>query len=171
MTGSNNCNARKKATNSKNIERKSLSLFLFTESCIEKGNYNEGHPTSATVGENCPSDKSPEKATNSNNIKTDDDSTQGLPHNGKDRKGVAYWVIAHALNSMRRWWNKGGTLTKSQSVCLGKEEKGLPSKFRIYSDGLFERESGADGVIGYGASKPNMAKPKGKRWHPSSVIS
>ena len=171
MTGSNNCNARKKATNSKNIERKSLSLFLFTESCIEKGNYNEWHPTSATVGENCPSDKSPEKATNSYNIKTDDDSTQGLPHNGKDRKGVAYWVIAHALNSMRRWWNKGGTLTKSQSVCLGKEEKGLPSKFRIYSDGLFERESGADGVIGYGASKPNMAKPKGKRWHPSSVIS
>ena len=171
MTGSNNCNARKKATNSKNIERKSLSLFLFTESCIEKGNYNEGHPTSATVGESCPSDKSPEKATNSYNIKTDDDSTQGLPHNGKDRKGVAYWVIAHALNSMRRWWNKGGTLTKSQSVCLGKEEKGLPSKFRIYSDGLFERESGADGVIGYGASKPNMAKPKGKRWHPSSVIS
>ena len=167
MTGSKNCNARKKATNSKNVERKSLSLFLFTESCIEKGNYNEGHPTSATVGENCPSDKSPEKATNSNNITTADDSTQGLPHNVKDRKGVAYWVIAHALNWMRRRWNKGGTLTKSQSVCLGKEEKGLPSKF----DTLFERESGADGVIGYGASKPNMAKPKGKKWHPSPVIS
>ena len=142
-------------------------LFLFTESCIDKRIYSEGHPTSATVGENCRSHKSPEKATNSKNIKTDDDSTQGLPGNVKDKDGVAYRVISHALNWMSRWWKKGGTPTKSQNVCSG---KGLPLKFQSYSDGLFERESDADGAIVYGASKPSMAKPKGKKWHPSSVI-
>ena len=144
------------------------------------------------MSENGPSDKYPVKTTNSDEkLKKAEESThsptarpvvvkkatpskhEAQLDNENVKEGVSYGSFAHAFDCISKWWKKkdSGTMAMEQGNGLEEKEKEFPSKSRSLFQGLFWRGSDTSEANVHGASRPDMARPKGTKCHQLVLLS